>query len=91
VFVSGDRQKPVSAKRLAEFIEKGKDACRNDEEIRNWNRNAKLIAFDNIPLDVKESIIGHYLNSKPKGDKMSVMNYLIEHRCRLLLDEIEEF
>ena len=91
VFVSGDRQKPVSAKRLAEFIEKGIDACRTDEEKRNWQRNAKLIAFDNIPEDVKQSIIETYLSNKPKGDKMTVMNYLMEHRCRLLLDELEDF
>lgn len=91
VFVSGDRQKPVSAKRLAEFLEKGIDACRSDEEKRNWQRNAKLIAFDNIPVEVKQSIIDTYISNKPKGDKMTVMNYLMEHRCRLLLDEIEDF
>jgi hypothetical protein len=91
VFVVGERQKPVSAKRLAEFIEKGKDACRTDEERRNWDRNARLVAFDNIPEDVKKDIVDTYLNTKPTGDKMSIMNYLIEHRCRLLLDEIEEF
>lgn len=91
VFVSGDRQKPVSAKRLAEFFEKGIDACRNDEEKRNWQRNAKLIAFDNIPSEVKQAIVETYISSKPKGDKMTIMNYLMEHRCRLLLDEIEDF
>jgi 5'-3' exonuclease len=91
VFVVGDRQKPVSAKRLAEFYEKGIDACRNDEERRNWQRNATLVAFDNIPKDVKEAIIESYLNSKPNNDKMKIMNYLIEHRCRLLLDELEDF
>jgi 5'-3' exonuclease len=91
VFVVGDRQKPVSAKRLAEFYEKGIDACRNDEERRNWQRNATLVAFDNIPKDVKDAIIESYLNSKPNNDKMKIMNYLIEHRCRLLLDELEDF
>ena len=91
VFVVGDRQKPVSAKRLAEFYENGIDACRNDEERRNWQRNATLVAFDNIPKDVKEAIIESYLNSKPNNDKMKIMNYLIEHRCRLLLDELEDF
>ena len=91
VFVVGERQKPVSAKRLAEFYEKGIDACRNDEERRNWQRNAILVAFDNIPKDVKEAIIESYLNSKPTNDKMKIMNYLIEHRCRLLLDELEDF
>lgn len=91
VFVAGERQKPVSAKRLAEFLQKGVDACRSDEEKRNWDRNTKLIAFDNIPSDVKESILNYYLNNKPQGNKMSVFNYLVSHRCRLLLDEIEEF
>jgi hypothetical protein len=91
VFVSGERQKPVSSKRLAEFIEKGIDACRSDEERRNWSRNSMLVAFGNIPTDVKDTIVTTYLNNKPKGDKMTVMNYLIEHRCRLLLDELEDF
>jgi hypothetical protein len=91
VFVKGERQKPVSAKRLAEFIELGYDACRTDDERRNWKRNSVLVAFDNIPFDVNEEIITTYLNNKPKGDKMSIMNYLITHKCRLLLDDLEDF
>lgn len=91
VFVSGDRQKPVSAKRLEEFMEHGFDACKSDEERRNWHRNSTLVDFKYIPPDVRESIVNEYLNKKPKGDKMAIMNYLIEHRCRLLLDEIEDF
>jgi 5'-3' exonuclease len=91
VFVKGERQKVMSAKRLAEFIENGKTACRNDEEKRNWDRNATLVAFDNIPKDVKDEIIQTYLNTKPTNDKMAIMNYLIQNKCRLLLDEIEEF
>jgi len=91
VFVKGERQKPVSAKRLEEFMKLGKAACRNDDERRNWDRNARLVAFDNIPTDVCNQIWDAYLNTKPTCDKMTIMNYLIEHRCRLLLDEIEEF
>jgi len=87
----GVRQKPVSAKRLEEFIEKGFDACRTEDERRNWHRNSTLVAFEHIPQDVNDSIVNTYLNNKPKGDKMAVMNYLIEHRCRLLLDELDDF
>ena len=90
-FVVGDRQTPVSSKRLAEFMEKGIDACRNDEEKRNWQRNQILVNFDHIPEDIKNLILNTYLSIKPKGDKMAIMNYLIANRCRLLLDEIEEF
>jgi Rieske Fe-S protein len=91
VFMKGERQKPMSAKRLAEFIEKGIDACRNDEEKRNWQRNAVLVNFDNIPPDVEKTIVVSYISSKPTGDKMSIMNYLMKHQCRLLLNELEDF
>lgn len=91
VFVSGDRQKPMSAKRLQEFIDNGFIACKNDEERRNWHRNATLVDFDFIPEDVRNQIVDTYINTKPTGDKMAIMNYLIEHRCRLLLDELEDF
>jgi hypothetical protein len=91
VFMIGERQKPMSAKRLAEFIDKGFDACKNDDERRNWHRNATLVDFQFIPQDVQKSIVDAYLSNKPSGDKMTVMNYLMEHRCRLLLEELEDF
>jgi hypothetical protein len=90
-FVVGERQKVMSSKRLAEFIENGEAACRNDEEKRNYARNQALVDFFFIPDDVQQSIIEAYLNTKPNTDKMKIMNYLMEHRCRLLLDEIEDF
>jgi hypothetical protein len=91
VFVSGDRQKPFSAKRLPEFFEKGIEACKNDEEKRNYQRNQQLVNFDFIPETLAKTIIYTYENTKPKGDKNSIMEYLIKNQCRLLLDEIEDF
>lgn len=91
VFMNGDRQKPISAKRLQEFFDNGFIACRNDEERRNWHRNTTLVDFQHIPEDVSKMILNSYISNKPTGDKMTVMNYLMEHRCRLLLDELEDF
>jgi hypothetical protein len=91
VFVVGERQKPVSAKRLQEFIENGFIACKNDDERRNWQRNTLLIDFEYIPEDVSKEIVDTYVNYKTTGDKMSIMSYLIENKCRLLLDELEDF
>lgn len=91
VFVNQERQKPVMKKRLAEFYEKGIDACRNDEEKRNFQRNSMLVNFKYIPNDVHNSIIEAYENVKPQGDKMKIMDYLIKNKCRLLLDDLEEF
>jgi hypothetical protein len=87
----GVRQSPISAKRLAEFMELGKEACRTDEERRNWDRNQVLVNFDRIPENIQQTILDAYLSSKPKGDKMSIMQYLIHHRCRLLLDDLDDF
>ncbi|CAB4124664.1 RnaseH [uncultured Caudovirales phage] len=87
----GVRQKTVSAKRLAEFLELGFAACRTDDERRNWHRNERLIDFKFIPEDISESIVEQYLNTKVVKDRMQIMNYLIQHRCRLLLDTLEDF
>ena len=91
VFMIGERQKVMSAKRLAEFQEKGIDACRTDDERRNWQRNVTLVDFDYIPADVRQEIIDAYTTAKPTGDKMTVMSYLITNKCRLLLDELDDF
>lgn len=91
VFVIGKRQTPVMAKRLAEFIEKGRDACQNDYERRNWDRNQQLVDFDFIPEDIYNSIIDQYVNKPVTGNKNLVMNYLMQHRCRVLLEEIGDF
>jgi hypothetical protein len=87
----GVRQKPVSAKRLAEFKELGFAACRTDEERRNWHRNERLVDFKHIPEDITNSCIDTYLNTNVVRDKTMIMNYLIKHRCRELLNNLEDF
>lgn len=85
------RQTTVSAKRLAEFIELGKEACRTDVERRNWDRNTLLIDLDNIPKEVSDAIIEAYKNAKVNKDRTDIFNYLIKHRCRQLLNSLEDF
>lgn len=91
VFVSGERQKPFPSKRLPEFFEKGIDACLNESERRNYQRNQLLVNFEFIPENIANSVISSYTSATPKGDKNKVMEYLIKHQCRLLLDDLEDF
>lgn len=88
--MEGVRQKPVSSKRLQDFIDNGFIACKTEEERRNWQRNATLVDFKYIPEEVKNTILDAF-EVEPRGNKMAIMNYLIKHKCRLLLDDIEEF
>lgn len=91
IMQEGARQRPITQKILKRFFAKGRDACETEEERTRWDRNEQLVDLNKIPTDISETILSQYLNNKPKGDKMSVYNYLIANRCRLLLDEIEEF
>lgn len=63
----------------------------NESELTRYCRNKTLVSFECIPKDVKESIITEYLNNNVKLDRMKIMQYLMTHKCRLLLDRIEEF
>lgn len=87
----GVRQTKMSSARLEGFITLGRDACKTDDERRNWDRNNQLINLDMIPENIQTIIINNYTNNTPIGNKMTIYNYLVKHRCRLLLDEIEEF
>jgi hypothetical protein len=91
-FVCKDkRQNKMMQKRLDEFAELGRDACRDDYERKNWDRNNRLINFDMMPEDIQKSITSQYEAYIVKGDQMKVFEYLVSKRCRLLLDDIEGF
>ena len=85
------RQKSISAKRLAEFNERGIDACQNDLERARYQRNQKLVDFEFIPDDVRAEVIEMFDNYKVTADKNSVFDYLVKHRCRNLLDNLQDF
>lgn len=85
------RQKRMMAKRLAEFTEHGREACLNDTEKRNWDRNNTLINFSQIPADLETKIIAKYESTSTVRDLNVIMNYLITHRCSQLLSSIEDF
>ena len=91
VFVMGERQKKITAKLFDQFMEeKTPENCTNETFRKNWLRNRLLIDFDFIPKDIEESIIYEY-NQPIQGNKMKVFNYLIQHQCNQLLNDIDSF
>jgi 5'-3' exonuclease len=87
VFVIGQRQKPVTQKRL--------DNWRNEnnienEFIRNFHRNKTLIDFNHIPSDIKMKITQDYETQKGKRrDKL--LNYFIEYKLSNLTESLTDF
>jgi len=85
------RQKPFKTDRLPEFINKGIDACKNEDERRRYQLNERLIDFKHIPQHIYDAIITEYESQKPSGGKQKVFNYLIKNRMRHLLENAGDF
>lgn len=89
-FVSGDRQKPVTRKRLDEWISQGKVVYRKGEVIDGFDRNRRLIDFDYIPEDLANQILDTYENT-PVADRGDVFPYFVNNRLSMLLEYVTEF
>jgi len=85
-FVVGERQKPLTQKKMQTIIENGID----DKLKRNYMRNKQLIDLTMIPEEIKEKVLESYNAQKPKG-KEKLMNYFIANRLKNLMENISEF
>ena len=88
VFVEDVRQTPLRQKVLDELIKDPKS--QGEETYRNYLRNKKLIDLSETPDPIRKEIIYNYTNQKA-SDRGKVLPYLVEKRCRMLLESVEEF
>lgn len=87
-FVVGERQKPMTAKKIINIIE-NIDSLEGTLH-RNYMRNKQLIDLSEIPEEIKEKVIESYNNQTEKGrDKM--FNYFIAYKLKHLMEHIGEF
>lgn len=91
-FVTGIRQKPATAKKMAPFLEAENMLTATTDPIilERLKENSRLISFAFIPTDIKEEIVAAY-DYKPTGNKMSIYNYLVSRDMRIMMKDIEEF
>ena len=90
VFVTGGRQKPITSKKIINWLnQEPKDFC-SDEMYRNYVRNETLIDLSKVPENLKEEILHSYDTIKGKT-KQVFMNYMINKRLKNLLEVIDEF
>lgn len=93
--VDGVRQPPITAKIKAAAIAQLESTgeVKFDDPImqRNFQRNKMLIDFNSIPEDIYTSIVDAYKSAVPVHDKGKIFNYFVKHRCKRLLEHIQEF
>ena len=86
-FVTGEKQKPMTKKRLEEY------SCidNHTDEIRdNWLRNSKLIDLNQIPQVYEDAIINSYRSYKV-NDRSKLLTYFIENKLKSLMENIGDF
>ena len=89
--VEGVRQKPISKKKVAVWMNEP-DMINTDPK---WKRNQKLIDFEYIPKDIVDAIMREYTKTKDKGNGLpgrftsyfvkNKLNYLMEHKGDFIL------
>ena len=89
-FVDELRQKPLTKKKLATWVDlEPADFC-TEEMMRNYQRNRTLIDLDYIPSDLKGRILEEF-EKPPKGERSKLLNYFIQKRLKNLMNDIGDF
>jgi len=89
VFVDGERQTPLRKPVMEALMED--PSSQGPDVLRNIQRNRKLIDLSSTPQELKDEILSCF-NSQDKYEyRGKVFPYLVEKRCRRLIDDIKDF
>ena len=89
-FVNNIRQKPLGAKKIDELIEKNPKEFCNEEMLRNYQRNQRLIDLTFVPSNIQDKIIQQFKDVKC-GNRSGLLNYFIKNRLKNLTESLSEF
>ena len=89
-FVNELRQRPISKKKLATWIDLDPEDFCNEEMLRNYQRNRTLIDLTQAPDWVSKTCVEAYLNSTV-NDRSGLLNYFIKHRLKNHMENIGDF
>ena len=88
--VAGERQKPISTKKMQGWFEDCSTLPTDDVFKTRYQRNKMLVDFSMIPENIKTSIINNY-TGQPDKNKSMLLNFFVEHKMKNMLELIEEF
>ena len=89
VFIEGRRQRPLSKKKINEWVNEVFMTF-TEEEQKNYNRNRKLIDLNCIPQELEDKINNEFLNVKV-ASRDKILGYFINKRLKTLIEVIDEF
>jgi len=90
VIIAKERQKPLSTKKLNDWIDKNPEDFCNEIMLRNYKRNQQLVDLDYVPDYISEAILKKYNECEPAPRK-GLMNYFIKNKLKYLIEHIGDF
>ena len=89
VFIEGRRQRPLSKKKINNWVEEVFMTF-TEEEQKNYDRNRKLIDLSCIPHELEDRINNEFLNVKV-ASRDKILGYFINKKLKTLIEVIDEF
>jgi len=84
------RQAPITKKKVELWVDQEPEDFCNEEQLRNYHRNMKLIDLQYTPSNIVAQV-GSQFNKVPKGKRSDLLNYFIERKLNNLIQDIGEF
>ena len=84
------RQTPITKKKIELWIDQNPEDFCNEEQLRNYHRNMKLIDLQYTPSNIVDQI-GKQYDEIPKGKRSGLLNFFIERKLNNLIESIGEF
>ena len=91
--IDGVRQKPISKKKVSNWLQQEPQDFCNNGMMDGWNRNQKIIDFEFIPEPISLDILEQYKSQTPdvRPNRSGLLNYFVKHRLKMLIEHIGDF
>lgn len=89
-FVVGERQKPLTQKKIDELIDLGLEGKYDHPLARNFMRNKQIIDLSFTPKEIRSKIIEQFEQQEGKN-RSKLLGYFINNRLKNLSEHINEF
>ena len=88
--VSGVRQRPISKKKVTNWLQQEPEEFCKNGMMNGWNRNQEVIDFDFIPPPMTLDILEQY-NSQVAPNRSGLLNYFVKNKLKMLIEHIGDF
>ena len=88
-FVTDKRQKPLTQKKINKIYNDGAVILDKTTD-RNFMRNKHMVDLSMVPDSIQTEVLNKYKSEQGK-DKSKLFNYFIEHKLKLLMENIGDF